>query len=128
MNVLEIDISVLQQHGPALLMRALAQATVRALARKGAAITAGVRSFVGPRLFKRSAAPGFWFENGYESLPQTSKTIIQGSILTPAFAGLKLPKYLVYRVLIMKCKLNFNCVNNMQDERCAQIDGVFGVR
>src|SRR5262245_15455145 len=50
MNALEIDISVLQRHGPALLMRALAQATVRALARKGAAITAGVRSFVGPRL------------------------------------------------------------------------------
>src|SRR5262245_47239692 len=48
MNVLEIDISVLRQHGPALLMRAVAQATVRALARKGAAITAGVRSFWDP--------------------------------------------------------------------------------
>src|SRR6266511_2807473 len=50
MNVLEIDISFLRQHGPALLIRALAQATVRALARNGAAITAGVRSFFGPGL------------------------------------------------------------------------------
>src|SRR6266508_4590731 len=50
MNVLEIDISFLRQHGPALLIRALAQATVRALARNGAASTAGVRSFFGSGL------------------------------------------------------------------------------
>jgi hypothetical protein len=57
MNTLETDILFLQQHGPALLMRALAQATVRALARKGAAITAGVRS-LGPRLLNDLPRPG----------------------------------------------------------------------
>jgi hypothetical protein len=63
-------------------MRALAQATVRALARKGAAITAGARS-LGPRLYTICRA-WFWFENGYKSLSQTIKIIIQGFMLSPA--------------------------------------------
>jgi hypothetical protein len=73
MNDLEIDISVLQQHGPALLIRALAQATVRALAMKGAAITAGVRSFFGPRLLNDLPRLGYGLKVATKAYLKPSK-------------------------------------------------------